>query len=678
VTPPATARAHRVVGVSRRGLAVLGALVALAAVSVVRPERAGAGQSSQATPAFAAQLTTGVYHTCAVLDDPGLPAARGGHVRCWGFSGDGQVGYANRNTIGDDETPGSVGPVDVGAGRTVTALAAGDSHSCAVLDDRSVRCWGFAFDGELGYGNQSVVGIDETPGSHAPVDLGIGRSATAITAGSRHTCAILDDGSVRCWGLGTSGQLGYGNLNSIGDDESPGSVGPVSFGAVAHTARAITAGGDHTCAILDDGTVRCWGAGGAGQLGYGDTAAVLDPGAPGAPGPVDLGAGRTAAAISAGDAHTCAILDDGSVRCWGLGDSGQLGYGNRNSIGDNPAETPATAGPVDLGAGRTAIAISAGGNHTCAVLDDGSVRCWGSGVSGELGYGNLDSIGDDETPGSVGAVDIGTGRTARAISSGALHTCARLDDGSVRCWGDGGVGRLGHCDQATIGDDETPGSVDRVDLGLGGAACPAVTPLVTPPGVTPTPTPPPSPDSGDSAALRREMVRAEGLRGCRASVLRRQRSERRQALRRHPRPSRLRALTLRRAANRAAHRRARCLARFGRTPGRVTTLAATAGAAHTIVLTFSAPASDGSAAPAARSYVIKQSLRPIRTALEFRRAHTLCRGLCTFAVTQLRTAIRLNVTQLLRRTTYYYEIAARDNVSRRIGPRSRTVSATTK
>jgi hypothetical protein len=174
------------------------------------------------------------------------------------------------------------------------------------------------------------------------------------------------------------------------------------------------------------------------------------------------------------------------------------------------------------------------------------------------------------------------------------------------------------------------------------------------------------------------MLRAEGLRECRASVLRRQRSERHRALRRHPRPSPLRALIVRRVASRAARRRARCLSRFGRTPGRVTMVAATAGAAGTIVLTFSAPASDGSAAPPARSYLVKQSLRPIRTAVEFRRAHAVCKGACTFAVTQLKAVIELHIRQLRRRTTYYYAIAARDNVSRRIGPRSRTVSATAK
>jgi hypothetical protein len=158
--------------------------------------------------------------------------------------------------------------------------------------------------------------------------------------------------------------------------------------------------------------VRCWGAGGFGRLGYGNTNNIGDTETPGSVGPVFLGAGRRAVAISAGHYHTCALLDTGAVRCWGYGTSGQLGYGNMDSIGDD--ETPGSVGPVFLGAGRRAVAISAGDSHTCALLDTGAVRCWGVGFSGQLGYGNTDWIGDDETPGSVGPVDLG-GLVARKV-----------------------------------------------------------------------------------------------------------------------------------------------------------------------------------------------------------------------------------------------------------------------
>jgi alpha-tubulin suppressor-like RCC1 family protein len=303
-----------------------------------------------------------------------------GGVYCWGQGSFGQLGYANTEYIGDDEAPSAAGPVDLG-GRGAVAVATGRVHSCALLDNGSVRCWGGNEFGELGYGNKQMVGDNETPASVAPVDLGAGRSAVAITAGYLHTCAILDNGSVRCWGAGLEGELGYGNTQSVGDNESPGSVAPVNLGA-GRSAVAIAAGAYHTCAILDNGTVSCWGRNESGQLGYGNTNKVGDNETPGSMGPVNLGAGRTAVAIAAGEEHTCAILDNGTVRCWGVSNKGQLGYGITPPIGDN--ETPAAAGPVNLG-GHSAVAITAGPYHTCAVLDDGTMRCWGGGEYGRLG-----------------------------------------------------------------------------------------------------------------------------------------------------------------------------------------------------------------------------------------------------------------------------------------------------
>ncbi len=469
---------------SRLSLRPILALLVLAAIATGFPAGATAEQASQPTSTAAGQLDvsggTGTDvsgHSCAVLD--------GGSVRCWGFGGGGRLGYGNTATIGDDETPGSVGPVDLGAGRTATAITAGGFHTCAVLDGGNVRCWGFGGEGRLGYANTVTIGDDETPGSVGPVDLGAGRTATAITAGGGHTCAVLDGGDVRCWGFANDGRLGYANTNNIGDNETPGSVGPVDLGA-GRTATAITAGAAHTCALLDGGDVRCWGLGFLGRLGYGSTQTIGDDEQPSSVGPVDLGAGRTATAISAGSAHTCALLDNGDVRCWGFGGQGRLGYGNTETIGDD--EQPSAAGPVDLGVGRTATAISAGDDHTCAVLDDRTVRCWGFGGVGRLGYGNTNNIGDNETPGSVGPVDLGEGRTAVAISAGGRHTCARLDDGSVRCWGEGFVGRLGYCNEIDIGDDERPGSAGPVNLTT--SECPPQPPPPPPAPEPPAPLPP--------------------------------------------------------------------------------------------------------------------------------------------------------------------------------------------
>ena len=445
-------------------------LLAVAAL----PERSLAEQASQPASPAAGGLDVGSHHACALLDDNG--------VRCWGFGANGRLGHGDTNTVGDDESPSTVRSVDFGPGRVAKAISAGEGHTCAVLDDGSVRCWGFGGDGRLGYGNQASIA---DPASAGPVDLGAGRTATAISAGGGHTCAVLDDGSVRCWGYGGNGRLGYNSRRNLGDDETPGSVGPVDLGP-GRRAKAIAVGLGHSCALLHDDTIRCWGFGRDGRLGYGNTNNDIgDDETPATAGPVDLGTGRTATAISAGRDHTCAVLDNGMVRCWGYGGNGRLGYANTETIGDN--ESPGVAGPVDLGESRSAEAISAGDDHTCTVLDDGNVRCWGYGSEGRLGYANTNDIGDDEAPGSAGPVNLGAGRTAVAISAGARHTCARLDDSSVRCWGYGGNGRLAYCNQTTIGDDEVPGSAGPVALETGsvGSGCP-----------TPPPPPPPAPSAG--------------------------------------------------------------------------------------------------------------------------------------------------------------------------------------
>ena len=646
-------------------------LVSLTAAAILVPGSAPAGQSSPPPPVVE-QIATGFYHSCAVLPTEAL--------RCWGFSGDGQLGYGNTSTVGETDTPGSVGPVDLG-GHTVTELTAGDYHTCVILDDGTVRCWGYGYDGELGYGNQNDVGATNTPGSMPPVNLGTGLTATHISAGQSHTCAILNTGGVECWGDNQYGELGNGITNPRGSGTfAP--VGPINLGT-GHTAKAIAAGAQHTCAILDDNSVRCWGSNAFGQLGSGTSGMVTDPSTAN---PVDLGTGRTAVAITAGDYYTCAILDDGSVECWGQGDSGQLGYGNTRSVG--ATDTPGSVGPIDLG-GHKAVAISAAADHTCAILDTGNVECWGSGANGQLGYGNTNSVGATDTPASVGPVDLGAGRTAVAISAGHSDTCARLDDGSVQCWGLAISGVLGHCNDQNVGDTDTPGSVPPVDIGFGGAECPppattpppasgtTTTPASTTPVTPPAPTPTPGP-SAFAAGVRAQALRAKGFRACVRLATTRARTARERALRRFPRASPTRAQLLREIARGANRADARCVHKFGREPGRITKLSAAPGAAGRIVLRVSAAGSDGSSPPAARSYLIAQSLRPIRTARDFEHAAELCRGRCTFPVTQLDTPITINVTNLQPDTTYYYAIAARDNVTARLGPRTPAVAAKTR
>ena len=178
-----------------------------------------------------------------------------------------------------------------------------------------------------------------------------------------------------------------------------------------------------------------------------------------------------------------------------------------------------------------------------------------------------------------------------------------------------------------------------------------------------------------AAQLRAEQARAKGLRGCRSGLVAKLRAERSRALRRYRAGTRRRALALRSAARRAAQARARCAARFGRTPGPLRFVAATLASSGKVVLSFRSAGSDGSKPPAARGYVVKQSRKPIRTAADFRRAPALCGGTCRFDITDVKAEITLKVKQLRPDTTYYYAIAARDNVSGRIGPGRRPWSS---
>jgi alpha-tubulin suppressor-like RCC1 family protein len=398
------------------------------------------GETNGQPPTRVMHLVAGTTHTCALLDN--------GAVRCWGDASAGKLGYGNTDNIGDDESPAAAGDVDVGG--PVVELALGYSHTCARLAIGTIRCWGYGADGQLGYGNANDIGDDETPASAGDVD--IGGYAIALATGGDHSCALLDTGAARCWGSGFGGMLGYGNTNSIGDDETPASAGDVGIGG---PVVALALGEAHSCARLEPDTVRCWGAGGDGQLGYGTDANIGDDETPASAG--DIGLAASAAKLAAGNYHNCVILNTGTVRCWGWGDGGQLGYGNNDDVGDD--ETPGSAGDVDVG--DTVVGLSAGG-HTCALLASSAVRCWGLNLWGELGYGNGDAIGDDEVPASVGLVDVGGAVVELALGNG--HTCALLETGAVRCWGSGQYGTLGYGNTDGIGDDETPASAGDVEV----------------------------------------------------------------------------------------------------------------------------------------------------------------------------------------------------------------------
>jgi alpha-tubulin suppressor-like RCC1 family protein len=321
-----------------------------------------------------------------------------GTVRCWGRNDSGQ--------LGDGTTTSSPTPVAVmGLGGMATALVAGGDHTCALLSDDTVRCWGRNDSGQLGNGTT-------TPSPTPVAVMGLGSMATALVAGGDHTCALLADGGVQCWGRNDSGQLGNGTTTP-----SPTPVAVMGLGGMA---TALVAGAYHTCALRSDGTVRCWGRNDSGQLG--DGSRMNRP----TPVPVVDLVG-TASTLTAGALHTCAVISDGRVQCWGRNDSGQLGDGT----------TTRSPTPVAVtGLGGTAAAVEAGGVHTCALLADGHVQCWGSNFCGQLGDGTTTNR---STPTTV----TGLGGTAAVVDAGGFHTCALLADGRVQCWGCNDYGQIG-------------------------------------------------------------------------------------------------------------------------------------------------------------------------------------------------------------------------------------------
>jgi alpha-tubulin suppressor-like RCC1 family protein len=391
------------------------------------------------------RITAGFAHTCALLDS--------GPVYCWGRADLGQTGHGNKLTIGDNE-PASAGNALRFGTEVVVDIEAGDNHTCALLASGNVRCWGFGADGRLGYGNTANLGdeANETPADLPNVN--VGGVVTQIAAGGSHTCALLDDGTVRCWGRNANGQLGYGNTAAVGDNESPSAAGPVDVGG---TVTQIAAGTNHTCAVLADRTVRCWGLATVGRLGYGNTIAIGDNESPSAAGPVDVGGAVTQ--IAAGHSHTCALLDTGAVRCWGFAFFGQLGQGNQLDIGARPDRLPSAVGDVPVGGPATEIAL--GESHTCARLETNAVRCWGRGHRGQLGNAGTDNLGDNEI---LMLSDIDLGSAAVHLAAGTEHNCVLLENSAVTCWGNAGDGRLGHGDLLNIGDDEAPTAAGDVPL----------------------------------------------------------------------------------------------------------------------------------------------------------------------------------------------------------------------
>jgi alpha-tubulin suppressor-like RCC1 family protein len=206
---------------------------------------------------------------------------------------------------------------------------------------------------------------------------------------------------------------------------SPADVEAVPVGGAVQAVEAGDVG--TTCGILSGGKVRCWGQSVQGALGYGSPEDVGATNTPASVGDVQLPEPVVDVTVAA--AHVCVLMQSGKVRCWGFGSEGRLGYPSEVNIGDD--ETPMQAKDVDIGAPVTDL--DAAGSHTCALTKTGTVRCWGNGRNGQLGYGDRTNVGMDVTPAQVG--DVKLPGPAKQIDTGLNHTCALLEAGDVMCWG---------------------------------------------------------------------------------------------------------------------------------------------------------------------------------------------------------------------------------------------------
>lgn len=369
---------------------------------------------------------------------------------------------------------------------SLQSVSAGDRFTCAVRTNGAVACWGRNDYGQLGNGT-----INQPTHSSTPVPVVGITNAISVTAGADHACALLANGSAKCWGSGLYGRLGAGNDNS--------SATPVTVVGGARDLISLSAGNEHTCAVRSSGQAVCWGAGGNGQLGNSGTGNANTP--------VTVSSPNDGFQISAGALHTCLVHNGGGLTCWGANYAGQLGDGTKNQ----------TLVPVGV-AGSTQFwtHVAAGYDQTCGQVKTGFTFCWGSNSVGQIGA-DIPTVPESLVPYSTGVIPTGFGHSSgpgfscavqatgrpgcwgsnssgqfglptpavsrnfvyipglqsiTIMSAGSSHVCAVAANGSVYCWGSNLLGELGNGTTSTVG---TPGIVSGIsDAAVGQRTSPVI------------------------------------------------------------------------------------------------------------------------------------------------------------------------------------------------------------
>jgi len=389
------------------------------------------------------QIESGGAHACVLSSE--------GEVMCWGSNYDGQLGnWPSQNDFGDNEPVSAAEPVQLPPGTKATHVCTGLSHTCALLNDSSVACWGYNGNGQLGNSNTNV-NINpfvSGPPPRVTVTSNPSLSVTQVACGQSHTCALLSNGDISCWGANFNGQLGRGTITSV---LNPGLFPPTHVTTNASVSVVkLSLGSYHSCALLSNGYVTCWGYNQYGQLGVLNSTSLNNASSVV---PIQLlnSTAYTAVQIDAGDSHTCALLSDWSVHCWGLGSSGQLGYSSTVNVADSVLRQ--FRGPVAIttNASIHVVQLSAGYGHTCARFNDGSLKCWGDNLGGALGVTtSVSNIGISPSTAVINYGPVATGATranaALDLCTGFYYTCSIFNTEPTRdlvCWGSGFNGRLG-------------------------------------------------------------------------------------------------------------------------------------------------------------------------------------------------------------------------------------------
>jgi alpha-tubulin suppressor-like RCC1 family protein len=425
------------------------------------------------------QVGTGELHTCAVDADtivcwgddlnqesdvpPGLelvgPHAclpANGRPRCVGHNEHGQLGVGTYQDLAVAIVQAS--PTDLGQGFTsVASTAVGHGFGCALNPAGAVKCWGRNVSGQLGLGDTRSRGAGAGEMGDALPQLVFAGSQAAMTeldVGTDHACALGGQSEVFCWGSGGSGQLGTEDKQDVGTASGPVRA-HVKGGLVV---RDLALGAEHSCLLTTEGSVYCFGLNDVGQLGVAHTGNIGD--APGTMGasmqPVNLGAGFSVKSLASGDSHVCALSQQGTVKCWGANDLGQLGLGDTTNRGSSATDLGDALPAVDLGHGQVAVDLDCGKSHCCVRTIQNTMKCWGDNTSGQLGLGDQTARGSG--PGAMGDdlpfVMMAPDERIISIRVDADRTCARTDAG-LRCWGRNSGGELGYGDQTPRGGAPT-------------------------------------------------------------------------------------------------------------------------------------------------------------------------------------------------------------------------------